>query len=207
LILRIRGQRVIVDADLANLYGVSTKQLNQQIKRNLNRFPLINIFIILTVFSLSTFASAETYMPNGFKYIFSKLIQYHDQDNGFSLTIPSDWEKKKKLFNFQRSYCYGIERPAQFDEDYYDMPGPDPSAVQEDIVIYIENLSSDSNVDSYFKTYADYLKRFHETDKCFSVNLLKSGDLKDSKYKSKCIVYDWTACDDSAALSFPRFPA
>jgi len=65
LILRIRGQRVIVDADLANLYGVSTKQLNQQIKRNLNRFPLINIFIILTVFSLSTFASAETYMPNG----------------------------------------------------------------------------------------------------------------------------------------------
>ncbi len=35
----IRGQRVILDADLAELYGVSTKQLNQQVKRNARRFP------------------------------------------------------------------------------------------------------------------------------------------------------------------------
>jgi len=39
LIQRFRGQRVIIDTDLANLYGVSTKRLNEQIKRNLNRFP------------------------------------------------------------------------------------------------------------------------------------------------------------------------
>ena len=38
-ILLIRGQKVIVDADLAGLYGVTTKQLNQQIKRNIDRFP------------------------------------------------------------------------------------------------------------------------------------------------------------------------
>jgi hypothetical protein len=38
-ILLIRGQRVILDADLAELYGVSTKQLNQQVKRNARRFP------------------------------------------------------------------------------------------------------------------------------------------------------------------------
>ena len=35
----IRGQRVILAADLAKLYGIETKQLNQQIKRNLERFP------------------------------------------------------------------------------------------------------------------------------------------------------------------------
>ena len=38
-ILFIRGQKVILDMDLANLYGVPTKQLNQQVKRNKRRFP------------------------------------------------------------------------------------------------------------------------------------------------------------------------
>jgi len=35
----IRGQRVILDVDLARVYGVPTRQLNQAIKRNLDRFP------------------------------------------------------------------------------------------------------------------------------------------------------------------------
>lgn len=38
-ILLIRGQRVMVDADLAGLYGVPTKRLNEQVKRNPARFP------------------------------------------------------------------------------------------------------------------------------------------------------------------------
>jgi len=38
-ILLIRSEKVIVDADLAALYGVSTKRLNEQIKRNRGRFP------------------------------------------------------------------------------------------------------------------------------------------------------------------------
>lgn len=38
-IFLIRGRKVIVDADLAQLYGVSTKRLNEQVKRNQNRFP------------------------------------------------------------------------------------------------------------------------------------------------------------------------
>src|SRR5579875_3547571 len=39
MILLIRGQRVIVDTDLAALYRVKTKALNQAIKRNRERFP------------------------------------------------------------------------------------------------------------------------------------------------------------------------
>ena len=35
----IRGERVILDADLARIYGVQTRSLNQAIKRNRNRFP------------------------------------------------------------------------------------------------------------------------------------------------------------------------
>ena len=38
-ILTIRGHKVILDADLANLYGVTTKRLNQQVRRNSDRFP------------------------------------------------------------------------------------------------------------------------------------------------------------------------
>jgi ORF6N domain len=38
-ILMVRGERVIVDADLAELYGVTTKALNQAVKRNAQRFP------------------------------------------------------------------------------------------------------------------------------------------------------------------------
>lgn len=38
-ILVMRGQRVMLDADLAALYGVTTKRFNEQVKRNLARFP------------------------------------------------------------------------------------------------------------------------------------------------------------------------
>jgi hypothetical protein len=38
-ILLIRGQRVLLDSDLAAIYGVTTKRLNQQVKRNIGRFP------------------------------------------------------------------------------------------------------------------------------------------------------------------------
>lgn len=38
-ILLVRGEKVIVDADLAEFYGVSTKVLNQAVRRNKDRFP------------------------------------------------------------------------------------------------------------------------------------------------------------------------
>ena len=39
LIYEIRGQRVMLDADLARIYGVATKRLNEQFRRNRKRFP------------------------------------------------------------------------------------------------------------------------------------------------------------------------
>jgi hypothetical protein len=38
-IMLIRGQKVILDANLADLYGVPTKRLNEQVRRNMERFP------------------------------------------------------------------------------------------------------------------------------------------------------------------------
>jgi hypothetical protein len=38
-IYQVRGKKVMLDEDLAELYGVSTKRLNEQVKRNSKRFP------------------------------------------------------------------------------------------------------------------------------------------------------------------------
>jgi hypothetical protein len=46
-ILIIRGIKVMIDRDLADLYGVTTKRLNEQVKRNINRFPDTFMFQLL----------------------------------------------------------------------------------------------------------------------------------------------------------------
>ena len=45
-IATVRGQRVIVDADLAALYGVETKRFNEAVKRNLAKFPADFMFTL-----------------------------------------------------------------------------------------------------------------------------------------------------------------
>ncbi len=42
----IRGQKVILDFDLAELYGIETRTLNQAVKRNLSRFPIDFMFLL-----------------------------------------------------------------------------------------------------------------------------------------------------------------
>jgi ORF6N domain len=43
-ILLVRGKKVMIDKDLAELYGVTTKRLNEQVKRNTKRFPIDFMF-------------------------------------------------------------------------------------------------------------------------------------------------------------------
>ena len=43
-IYTVRGQRVIMDSDLAEIYGIPTKRLNEQVKRNLKRLPVDFMF-------------------------------------------------------------------------------------------------------------------------------------------------------------------
>ncbi len=53
LIYVIRGQQVMLDSDLARLYGVETKRLKEQVKRNINRFPTDFMFELSKVEPLS----------------------------------------------------------------------------------------------------------------------------------------------------------
>jgi len=71
----IRGQKVMIDVDLADLYGVSTKQLNQQVTRNRTRFPDDFMFRLTNEeaeFLRSLFATSNTgsggrrYLPRAF---------------------------------------------------------------------------------------------------------------------------------------------
>ena len=46
LIYEIQGYKVMLDLDLANLYGVATKRLKEQVRRNIDRFPEDFMFIL-----------------------------------------------------------------------------------------------------------------------------------------------------------------
>lgn len=46
MIFQIRGERVILDNILARIYGVTTARLNQQVRRNLDRFPADFVFLL-----------------------------------------------------------------------------------------------------------------------------------------------------------------
>ena len=46
MIYKVRGVRVMLDSDLALLYGVETKRLNEQVRRNIERFPIDFMFQI-----------------------------------------------------------------------------------------------------------------------------------------------------------------
>ena len=53
-IYEIRGQKVMLDRDLAEMYDVQTKVLNQAVKRNIERFPEDRL-PLLQVLDISTF--------------------------------------------------------------------------------------------------------------------------------------------------------
>lgn len=55
-IFTLRGTQVMLDEDLAKLYGVETKRLNEQVKRNIERFPESFMFQ-LTINEMNTLRS------------------------------------------------------------------------------------------------------------------------------------------------------
>jgi hypothetical protein len=71
-ILVIRGQKVMLDRDLAQLYGVETRVLNQAVRRNINRFPEDFMFSLTReeILNLSQFviSSKIKHAPNVFAF-------------------------------------------------------------------------------------------------------------------------------------------
>lgn len=64
LIHMIRGEKVVLDSDLAALYGVPTKRLNEQVRRNRERFPQ-DFFFSLTVEEVEALRSQNETLKKG----------------------------------------------------------------------------------------------------------------------------------------------
>lgn len=67
MIKEIRGEKVILDNDLAKLYGVETKVLNQAVRRNIERFPADFMFQ-LTDRERNMISWSQIVTSNGIEY-------------------------------------------------------------------------------------------------------------------------------------------
>jgi hypothetical protein len=73
-ILLLRGRKVILDSDLAELYGVDTKRLKEQVRRNRPRFPEDFMFILNREEFRSLRTQIATSNRGGSRYL---PIQWH----------------------------------------------------------------------------------------------------------------------------------
>ena len=77
-IMTIRGQKVMIDADLAELYGVPTKRLNEQVRRNAARFPLDFMFQLTQLEKTEVVANCDHLA----KLKFSKSLPFAFTEHG-----------------------------------------------------------------------------------------------------------------------------
>jgi len=95
-ILLIRGQKVMLDADLAEMYGVETRALNQAVKRNLDRFPPDFMFQL----SREEKREVITNCDHLSKLKFSKTLPYAFSEHG-ALMVAS-------VLNTQRAVAVSV---------------------------------------------------------------------------------------------------
>jgi hypothetical protein len=85
----IRGRKVMLDSDLARIYGVETRNLNQAVKRNFNRFPADFMFQL----SQEEFSSLISQIVISS----SKTIDNIDNKDLMSQIVTSSWGGRRKL--------------------------------------------------------------------------------------------------------------
>jgi len=79
----LRGQKVILDADLAALYGVPVKRLNQQVNRNADRFPRDFIFrLSVTEYENLRLQFATSSFGHGGRRSLPYAFTEHERDHG-----------------------------------------------------------------------------------------------------------------------------
>jgi len=75
IIYEIRGQKVMLDSDLAGLYGVMVKRLNECVKRNLKRFPVEFMFQLTDEEWKNLRSQFATFSKDTRTYTMNKLIE------------------------------------------------------------------------------------------------------------------------------------
>jgi hypothetical protein len=118
----IRGQKVMMDADLAEMYGVETKRLKEQVKRNLDRFPEDFMFELTAKeaedFSRSQFATLKRgynikYLPYAFTehgVLMLSSVLRSEQATAVNIRIMRVYSKMKELLTLNKDILLKLEK-------------------------------------------------------------------------------------------------
>jgi 2,3-bisphosphoglycerate-independent phosphoglycerate mutase len=98
----IRGERVIIDRDLGDLYGVETGRLNQQVRRNENRFPADFVFKLTKEEKKQVLAAAEHLQP--LKYSSALPLAYTERGALMAATVLDSESAENAMVMMIRSF-------------------------------------------------------------------------------------------------------
>ena len=120
-ILLIRGKRVMIDKDLAELYGVTTKRLNEQVKRNLKRFPEDFMFQLTVAEKSEVVANCDHLMTLKFSsqlpYVFSEhgavmlaSVLNSDRAIAMNIQIVRIFTHMREMFSLHQDVLRQLEK-------------------------------------------------------------------------------------------------
>jgi len=130
LIIHVRGQSVMLDSDLAALYGVPTGRLNENVKRNIQRFPGSFMFQLTekewknlrSQFAISRSHGGRRYLPNVFTEhgaLMAANILNSEQAIGMSIAVINAFVKLRRMALSIESLARKVNKlENQYDENF-----------------------------------------------------------------------------------------
>lgn len=151
-IYEIRGQKVMLDFDLAEMYGVETKRLKEQVRRNIERFPAEFMFELTkeeVQFSRPQFATLKTGQGHNIKYLPFAFTEY-------GIVMLSSVLKSKTAVEVNINIIRAFVRMRQY------LLSSVPPKELEELKQRIEYLEEDitSDRESYKKQFDDLFNAF-----------------------------------------------
>ena len=151
-IYEIRGQKVILDFDLAEMYGVETKRLKEQVRRNIERFPAEFMFELTkeeVQFSRSQIATLKTGQGHNIKYLPFAFTEY-------GIVMLSSVLKSKTAVEVNINIIRAFVRMRQY--LLSNVPQKELEELKQRIEYLEEDITSDR--ESYEKQFDDLFNAF-----------------------------------------------
>ena len=151
-IYEIRGQKVMLDFDLAEMYGVETKRLKEQVRRNIERFPAEFMFELTkeeVQFSRSQIATLKTGQGHNIKYLPFAFTEY-------GIVMLSSVLKSKATVEVNINIIRAFVRMRQY--LLSNVPQKELEELKQRIEYLEEDITSDR--ESYEKQFDDLFNAF-----------------------------------------------
>lgn len=151
-IYEIRGQKVMLDFDLAEMYGVETKRLKEQVRRNIERFPAEFMFELTkeeVQFSRSQIATLKTGQGHNIKYLPFAFTEY-------GIVMLSSVLKSKTAVEVNINIIRAFVRMRQY--LLSSVPPKELEELKQRIEYFEEDITSDR--ESYKKQFNDLFNAF-----------------------------------------------